>query len=490
MNGIHRTPPAGDNRRGGGGHNGGGGHDGDERGGPSSGPPPVADHRRAFGEFGGEAGGFIDRAFREQIVLVGVALPTQPAAQVEESLDELARLVDTAGADPVQRVVQRRDRLDPATYVGRGKAEEIREVAERFDADTVVFDDVLSPAQQFNLEGILGRTAIDRTTVILDIFAQNASSTEGKVQVELAQLRYRLPRLRGSGFRLSQQAGGIGTRGPGETQLEVDRRRLLRRINTLEGRLRDIRRHRGVQARRRQRSARPTVAIVGYTNAGKSSLLNALCGAEAHVEDRLFATLDALTRRLELPGGETVLLVDTVGFVRKLPHEFVEAFMSTLEVVADADLLLHVVDASAPDCGAQVSAVRDVLDEIGAAKVPELLVFNKSDIATGVEHLRAANPGSAVVSAATGAGLNDLTATIGDRLRAAAATAEFVVPFSRGEVMAGLHRSSQVLSETATGDGMRFLVRIDDASAVRFADFRLPAAGTTADADIREPAEG
>jgi len=434
-------------------------------------------HRGAFGEFGGEAGGFIDRAFREQIVLVGVATPAQPAAAVEESLEELARLVDTAGADPVHRVLQRRDRIDPATYVGRGKAQEIRDIAEEHDADTVVFDDELSPAQQYNLEGILGRTAIDRTTVILDIFARNASSMEGKVQVELAQLRYRLPRLRGSGYRLSQQAGGIGTRGPGETQLEVDRRRLLRRINTLERRLRDIRRHRGVQARRRQRSAQPTVAIVGYTNAGKSSLLNALCGAEAHVEDRLFATLDALTRRLDLPGGEIVLLVDTVGFVRKLPHEFVEAFMSTLEVVVDADLLLHVVDASAPDCGGQVEAVRGVLQEIGASKVPELLVFNKLDIAGGVEYLLAANPGSVAVSAATGAGSEHLAAVIGDRLRAAASTAEFVVPFSRGEVMAGLHRSSQVLSQTATGDGMRFLVRIDDASAARFADFRCPGAG-------------
>ena len=441
-------------------------------------------HRGAFGEFGGEAGGFIDRAFRERIVLVGVVTPPQSTADVEESLEELARLAETAGADPVHRVVQRRDRIDPATYVGRGKAEEIRDVSESCDADTVVFDDVLSPAQQYNLEGILGRTAIDRTTVILDIFAQNASSTEGKVQVELAQLRYRLPRLRGSGFRLSQQAGGIGTRGPGETQLEVDRRRLLRRINTLESRLRDIKRHRGVQARRRRRSARPTVAIVGYTNAGKSSLLNALCGADAQVEDRLFATLDALTRRLDLPGGETVLLVDTVGFVRKLPHEFVEAFMSTLEVVAGADLLLHVVDASAPDCDAQAAAVRDVLEEIGAAKVPELLVFNKLDIATGVEHLLAANPAAVAVSAATGAGLADLTATIGDRLRAAASTAEFVVPFARGEVMAGLHRSSQVLSETATGDGMRFLVRIDAASAARFADFRHPATGTAAGGEV------
>ena len=261
----------------------------------------------------------------------------------------------------------------------------------------------------------------------------------------------------------------------------MDRRRLLRRINTLESKLRGIRRHRGVQARRRQRSAQSTVAIVGYTNAGKSSLLNALCDSEAHVEDRLFATLDALTRRLDLPGGETVLLVDTVGFVRKLPHEFVEAFMSTLEVAVDADLLLHVVDASAADCDSQLEAVREVLDVIGAAKVPELLVFNKLDATDGVEHLLAAHPSSVAVSALTGAGLEHLGTVIGDRLRAAAATAEFVVPFSRGEVMAGLHRSCQVLSETATGEGMRYLVRIDDASAARFADFRRPGNGNDAD---------
>ena len=211
---------------------------------------------------------------------------------------------------------------------------------------------------------------------------------------------------------------------------------------------------------------------MGYTNAGKSSLLNALSGADAHVEDRLFATLDALTRRLDLPGGERILLIDTVGFVRKLPHKFVEAFMSTLDVVVDADLLLHVVDASVADCEGQAAAVRQVMESIGAAEVPELVVFNKIDIASGVENLLAAHPGSVAVSATTGAGLDHLAAVIGDRLRAAAGTAEFVVPFSRGEVMAGLHRSSQVLSETATGDGMRYRVRIDAASAARFAEYR------------------
>src|SRR5690606_6733417 len=249
-------------------------------------------HRGAFGEFGGEAGGLIDRTFRERIVLVGVATQDH-RDDVEANLDELQRLVDTAGADTVARLVQRRRSPDPATYVGKGKALEIRDVAVATDCDTVVFDDELAPAQQFNLEKLLKRTAIDRTAVILDIFAQNASSQEGKVQVELAQLRYRLPRIRGKGVQLSQQRGGINTRGPGETQLEVDRRRIVRRIHKLEDDLREIRKHRAVQAKARKRTANRHVAIVGYTNAGKSTLLNRLTSSGVLVEDRLFATLDA-----------------------------------------------------------------------------------------------------------------------------------------------------------------------------------------------------
>ena len=249
-------------------------------------------HRGGFGEFGGDGSGLIDRAFRERIVLVGVVRPGRDAAAADASLDELSLLVDTAGADAVERVCQRRSAPDRATFVGTGKAREIKAIAEEVDCDTVVFDDELSPAQQFNLEKLLGRTALDRTAVILDIFAQNASTPEGKAQVELAQLRYRLPRLRGAGRRLSQQAGGIGTRGPGETQLEVDRRRLERRIHKLEGDLRRIAGHRRTQSKARSRTRNRAVAIVGYTNAGKSSLLNRLTSATVAVEDRLFATLD------------------------------------------------------------------------------------------------------------------------------------------------------------------------------------------------------
>ncbi|HJO19906.1 MAG TPA: GTPase HflX, partial [Acidimicrobiales bacterium] len=286
-------------------------------------PADGASHRGAFGEFGGASRGLIDRAFRERIVLAGVALGREDPDEVDASMDELARLVDTAGADPVARMLQHRDAPDIATYVGSGKAVEIRDLSQQHDADTVVFDNELTPAQQGNLETILKRSALDRTAVILDIFAQNASSLAGRTQVELAQLRYRLPRLRRSGRTFSQQAGGIGTRGPGETQLEVDRRRIMRRIRKLEKDLVGVRQNRATQSKRRRRTSNRSVAIVGYTNAGKSTLLNRMTDAGVLVEDRLFATLDATTRRLELPGGEAVFLTDTVGFVRKLPHQLV-----------------------------------------------------------------------------------------------------------------------------------------------------------------------
>src|SRR4051794_835452 len=329
-------------------------------------------HRGGFEDFGGASGGLIERTFRERIVLVAVSTPPHDDDATESSLDELAQLVDTAGADEVARVVQRRATIEPKMFIGKGKAEELRDLSVELDADTVVFDDELSPAQQFNLEKLLGRTAIDRTAVILDIFAQNAHSQEGKVQVELAQLRYRLPRLRGKGRSLSQQAGATATRGgPGETQTEIDRRSIRRRIHRLEVELRAVADHRQTQRKARRRSRLKNVAIVGYTNAGKSTLLNRLTDAGALVEDRLFATLDATTRRLELPGGERVLLTHTVGFITKLPHGLVEAFKSTLELVSEADLLVHLVDSSAPEPTDHMAAVREVLFEIGAAAVPE-----------------------------------------------------------------------------------------------------------------------
>ncbi|HEY6696841.1 MAG TPA: GTPase HflX, partial [Acidimicrobiales bacterium] len=418
---------------------------------------------------------------REKIVLVGVSIPPETMEDTEASVDELALLVDTAGADEVARVFQRRQSPDPPTYVGKGKAEELREVAVTTDCDTVVFDNELTPAQQFNLEKLLGRTAIDRTAVILDIFAQNAHSQEGKAQVELAQLRYRLPRLRGRGRALSQQAGGmsagaggarIGTRGPGETQLEVDRRRIERRLHKLEAELRQIAKHRQTQRKAQRRGQLPRLAIVGYTNAGKSTLLNRLTDAGVLVEDRLFATLDATTRRLSLPGGETVLVTDTVGFIRKLPHQLVEAFRATLDVAVDAELLIHVVDASAPDPAGNIRAVRDVLAEIGAEGVPELLAFNKSDLAPGsAKRLADVWEGSVTLSAVTGEGVDDLLRTIGSRLRALMTVVEMVIPFDRGDVLAAAHRAGEVLRESAGESGMHIRGRFDDATLSRFREF-------------------
>ena len=422
----------------------------------------------------------IERAFREKIVLVGVSVPPETMEETEASVDELALLIDTAGADEVARIFQRRQAPDPPTYVGKGKADELREVAESTDCDTVVFDNELTPAQQFNLEKLLGRTAIDRTAVILDIFAQNAHSQEGKAQVELAQLRYRLPRLRGRGRALSQQAGGmsagggarIGTRGPGETQLEVDRRRIVRRIHKLEGDLREIAGHRQTQRKAQRRGHLPRAAIVGYTNAGKSTLLNHLTDAGVLVEDRLFATLDATTRRLSLPGGEAVLLTDTVGFIRKLPHQLVEAFRSTLDVAVDADLLVHVVDASAPDPAGNIRAVREVLAEIGADGVPELLAFNKADLAPGsAKRLADVWEGSVAFSAVTGEGVDDLLRTVADRLRSMMTVVEMVIPFERGDVLAAAHRAGEVLRESAGESGMHIRGRFDDATLSRFREF-------------------
>ena len=330
-------------------------------------------HRGGFGELGGEERGLIDRSFRERIILIGLIYGERTESSSLQELEELSQLVDTAGADVVQTVVQRRSSPDPATFIGQGKAREVYELAEALDVDTVVFNEELTPAQQFNLEKIFKRSALDRTAVILDIFAQNASTPEGKAQVELAQLQYRLPRLKGQGGQFSQQAGGIGTRGPGETKLEIDRRRLVRRVHKLQDQLTTVGAHRKNQSKRRRHSLNQSVAIVGYTNAGKSTLLNSLANAGAMVADRLFATLDPLTRRLQLPGGESIFLTDTVGFVKKLPHQLVEAFKTTLDVVIDADLLLHIVDSGHPSPETQINAVRAVLSEIGADQIPEML---------------------------------------------------------------------------------------------------------------------
>ena len=419
----------------------------------------------------------IDRSVREKIVLVGVVIAPNTVDDAEEGLDELALLVDTAGADAMARVLQRRDAPDPVWYVGKGKAEELREISLTVDADTVVFDTELAPKQSRNLEKLLGRTAIDRTAVILDIFAQNARSAEGKAQVELAQLRYLLPRLRGKGTALSQQGAGIGTRGPGETKLEVDRRRLLDRMHKLEGQLKDLQRVRLNQRKGRRRNRQAAVALVGYTNAGKSTLLNRLTEAGVLVENRLFSTLDPTTRRLSLPGGEVVLLSDTVGFVRNLPHQLVEAFKSTLDEVAEADLLVHVVDASAVSPEGNIDAVDDVLGSIEAARVPQLIVFNKTDVAwpERVEQLLGRYPGSVAISAYRGDGVPELLEAISDRIRALTNVIELFIPYGRGDLLAAVHREGEVLVESHEDAGTRVRARLDSAGAGRFSDVIVPA---------------
>lgn len=415
----------------------------------------------------------IERTHRERIVIVGVTLPGMTDEETEESMDELAMLVDTAGADVVARLVQRRDAPDHTWYVGKGKAQELKDVCLTVDADTVVFDNELAPAQQYNLEKMLGRTALDRTAVILDIFAQNAHTLEGKAQVELALLRYRLPRLRrGISGNLSQQAGGIGTRGPGETKLEVDRRRIMRRVTKLEADLRALQGTRHLQRKSRSKSGLGNVVIVGYTNAGKSTLLNRLTNAGVLTENRLFATLDPTTRRLAMPGGETVLITDTVGFVRNLPHGLVEAFKSTLEVAAEAELLVHVVNSAAANPEAQIDAVRVVLEEIGADTVPELLVFNKSDLdPVTAARLVEDHHGSVAVSAITGEGIETFLRTLGDRVRSLTVVHELLIPYERGDVLASVHREGEVVSTVTEDTGVRVRARLSDASAGRLAEF-------------------
>jgi GTPase len=412
----------------------------------------------------------IDRTIRERIVLVAVAAPRDDGDAVEASLDELALLIDTAGADEVARMVQRRDSPDHTWYIGKGKAEELKQLCLAVDADTVVFDNELSPRQQFNLEKLLGRTAIDRTAVILDIFGQNAHTLEGKAQVELALLRYRLPRLRrGSQANLSQQRGGVGARfGGGETKIETDRRRIMRRINKLERDLDDLAETRTLQRKGRGQSGLASVAIVGYTNAGKSTLLNQLTNSGVLVENRLFATLDPTTRRLALPGGEPVLLTDTVGFINRLPHGLVESFKGTLEVAAMADYLVHVVDASAPDPVGQMDAVRFVLDDIDAGTVPELIVFNKADLAPGAaKELVEDHPGSLLLSAVTGEGIDGFLRTLSDRLRLLSVVHELVIPYERGDVLAAVHREGEVVSISEHDAAWTVRARLSDASAGR-----------------------
>ncbi|MCW2696914.1 MAG: putative GTPase [Modestobacter sp.] len=415
----------------------------------------------------------------ERVVLVGV-WTEGTAADAQRSLVELAALAETAGSEVLEALVQRRDKPDPATYVGSGKANEIRDIVADTGADTVVFDGELTPGQLNQLEKVLKVKVVDRTALILDIFAQHATSREGKAQVELAQMQYMLPRLRGWGESLSRQAGGrvaggggIGTRGPGETKIETDRRRIRSRVSKLRKEIAGMATARATQRNSRDRNATPSVAIAGYTNAGKSSLLNRLTDAGVLVQDALFATLDPTVRRTQTPEGREYTMTDTVGFVRHLPHQLVDAFRSTLEEVAAADLLLHIVDGSDADPLGQIDAVRVVLREIDAAAVPELIVVNKVDAMTedDVLALRQALPGAMWVSARTGEGIDALRDVIAARLPHPAVDVDVLVPYDRGDLVARVHRDGEVLTEEHAAEGTRLTARVDAGLAAALEEY-------------------
>lgn len=405
----------------------------------------------------------------EQVVLAGVwTSGTLPEA--ERSMRELAALAETAGSVVLEGVIQRRDSPDPATYLGSGKAKELRAIVVATGADTVICDGELTPGQLRQLEEIVKVKVVDRTWLILDIFAQHARSREGKAQVSLAQMEYLLPRLRGWGESLSRQAGGraggatggVGTRGPGETKIETDRRRIRASMTKLRRQLREMGKARGVQRSARRRANIPAVAIAGYTNAGKSSLLNRLTGAGVLVEDALFATLDPTVRKARTPSGRAITLSDTVGFVRHLPHQLVEAFRSTLEEVAEADCIVHVVDGADEDPLGQIAAVREVLAQVGAEKIPEVIAINKADIANQetIEGIRRREPGAVVVSARTGIGVDELMSAVEAALPTPWTEVACVLPYSRGDLLARVYAQGEVIGIDHGADGTSIKARV------------------------------
>ncbi len=410
----------------------------------------------------------------ERVFLIGAELHNRTDADLTETMAELAELARTAGAQIIGEGTQRLDRPHAATFIGKGKANEFAEECKLGDVDTVIFDDELSPAQTRNLERVFDCKVLDRTALILDIFAQRARTREGKMQIEMAQLQHILPRLTGLWTHLSRQKGGIGMRGDGESQLEVDRRRIQDRISKLRRDLKEVKRVRSTQRQGRQRSQWPLASIVGYTNAGKSTLLNALTGAEVLAEDKLFATLDPTTRRIKLPTNQNALLSDTVGFIRKLPHQLVESFKATLEEVVEADLLLHVVDVSSESAADQIGSVNEVLNEIAAADKPTLMVFNKIDQlpeSNGNLHWLSEYPHAVSVSAKTGEGLDELQAELGMMLRPIRPCLELQVPASDGATLARIRALGQVDEERYEGDTVHLKARIPDHARAEFTRF-------------------
>ncbi|WP_037607487.1 GTPase HflX [Streptacidiphilus rugosus] len=421
----------------------------------------------------------------ERVVLVGV-WTDGTVEEAENSLAELAALAETAGSEVLDGVIQRRDKPDPATYIGSGKAAELREIVLSTGADTVVCDGELTPGQLIHLEDVVKVKVVDRTALILDIFAQHAKSREGKAQVSLAQMQYMLPRLRGWGQSLSRQMGGGGsgssgggmaTRGPGETKIETDRRRIREKMAKLRREIADMKKGRDTKRQERRRNQVPSVAIAGYTNAGKSSLLNRLTGAGVLVENALFATLDPTVRRAETPGGRVYTLADTVGFVRHLPHHLVEAFRSTMEEVGDADLILHVVDGAHPEPEAQLAAVREVIVEVGAQNVPEIVVINKADAADPLvlARLLRREPHAIAVSARTGQGIEELLALVESELPRPSIEVTALVPYTRGDLVAKVHRDGEVLGEDHNGDGTVLHARVGAELAAELETFAVAA---------------
>jgi len=419
----------------------------------------------------------------ERVVLVGV-WTSGTVDDAENSLAELAALAETAGAMVLDGVIQRRDKPDPATYIGSGKARELRDIVVESGADTVVCDGELSPGQLIHLEDVVKVKVVDRTALILDIFAQHAKSREGKAQVSLAQMQYMLPRLRGWGQSLSRQMGGGGsgssgggmaTRGPGETKIETDRRRIRNRIAKLRRDIKGMKTSRDTRRHSRRAGGVPSVAIAGYTNAGKSSLLNRLTGAGVLVENALFATLDPTVRRAETPNGRVYTLADTVGFVRHLPHHLVEAFRSTMEEVAEADLILHVVDGSHPVPEEQLAAVREVFREVGALNVPEIVVVNKADAADPLvlQRLLRNEKHAVAVSARSGLNIDLLLDMIDDELPRPDVEVEALVPYTHGGLVSRVHSGGEVLSEEHTGEGTLLRVRVHEEMAAELAPFTL-----------------
>jgi len=413
----------------------------------------------------------------ERVVLVGV-WTTGTAQDSENSLAELAALAETAGALVLDGVIQRRDKPDAATFIGSGKALELRDIVLETGADTVICDGELSPGQLIALEDVVKVKVIDRTALILDIFAQHAKSREGKAQVALAQMQYMLPRLRGWGQSLSRQmgggkGGGLATRGPGETKIETDRRRIREKMAKMRREIADMKTGREIKRQERKRHKVPSVAIAGYTNAGKSSLLNRLTGAGVLVENALFATLDPTVRRAETPSGRLYTLADTVGFVRHLPHHLVEAFRSTMEEVGESDLILHVVDGAHPNPEEQLAAVREVIRDVGATDVPEIVVINKADAADPLtlQRLMRIEKRSIAVSARTGQGIAELLGLIDNELPRPSVEIEALVPYTLGKLVARAHTEGEVISEEHTPEGTLLKVRVHEELAADLAPY-------------------